>query len=199
MTVSSDAPSDNAVPTELADLRAEVSALSDLFRRRLLEDRTHRHVVDVLLSRAQAAEAGLAAEYLIPVVVQLFRLAERAEMSDTGDPELVDSLIDEMRVILDNCGVTEIADVAVPVDRLAHEVRVVHGTPPGVLHVTVVLHRGYRYLGKVLRPAVVEATYRTDQEGGRTETHELPTDPTLMNESKGPIDNGCHSIIEPYE
>ncbi len=150
------------VQAQLDAMRAEIEALSDLFRRRLLDDRTHRHALDLLHARAQTAEAGLGAEFLVPVVSQLIRLADRAEMHAPHDQCAVGSVVDELRDILRDCGVAEIAAAGVPVDGRIHEVRAVTGARPGALYVERIVHRGYSYSGRTLRPATVDAAYRSE-------------------------------------
>lgn len=154
---------DEDMSMHLDAIRGEVAALKDLFRRRLLDDRANHRALDLLHARAQTAESGLGAEYLVPVVSQLIRLVDRAELRESHDEDFVESLVDEIRVILENSGVEDIRGTDIPVDRRAHEVRLVRGDPPGRLYVESVIRRGYSYCGKILRPATVEAAYRSDE------------------------------------
>ncbi|MFC8530996.1 nucleotide exchange factor GrpE [Nocardia sp. NPDC057227] len=151
--------SDSDLADRIDGVKAELTALTDLFNRRLREDRVNRQLVEALQVRAEAAEAGLATEYLLPVVLQLTRLVDRAEQRPAETDPFVSSLLDEIHVILENCGVRSFGQAREPIDRAVHEMRAVRGEPGGQLLVDVVLRRGYSYMGRTIRAAVVEAVY----------------------------------------
>ncbi|MEV4154897.1 nucleotide exchange factor GrpE [Nocardia salmonicida] len=148
---------DNTVADQLDSIRTELAGLSDLFKRRLLDDRGYRQLVESLQLRAATAEAGLGAEYLLPVVLQLAHLIDRAEQN-CPDP-FVASLIEELHAILETCGVQPFGHPGEPVDPDTHEIRSTSGKPGGPLHVDTLIRRGYTYSGKVVRPVLVDAVY----------------------------------------
>ncbi|MFC4128120.1 nucleotide exchange factor GrpE [Nocardia rhizosphaerae] len=158
---------DSAAPihTHLDEISTQLAGLTDLFTRRLLDDRGYRQLVASLQQRVAVAESGLATEYLLPIALRLARVIDRAELSEPEPDSPLASLVEELEVILDDCGVRPIGRPGESVDPAVHEVRSVRGEPGPTLRVATLLQRGYTWRGTVVRPAWVDAIYADTDHG----------------------------------
>lgn len=144
----------------LATVSGRLDELTDLFRRRLLDDRAKQAVIEDLQARLDRAEAALSAASLKPLVDGLSLVIERLQASDQAD-EFRASITDELEYVLETVGVAAIsAKPGEPVDRLRHRVTSATGNGPE-LRVAELIRSGYEKHGVVLRPATVTAVRAT--------------------------------------
>lgn len=142
----------------LTTLSERLDDLTDLFKRRLLDDRAKQAVIDDLQVRLTAAEKALSAAALKPVVDNLALAIDRIGHAEpTAD--LRDSIAEELEAVIESLGVLSIAPgVGEPVDRLRHEVISASGSGPE-LCVAELNQAGYEKSGVVLRAARVTAVW----------------------------------------
>jgi hypothetical protein len=145
-------------------LAGRLDELTDLVRRRLLDDRDKRRMLDDLSERLRVAEQGMFREVLHPLVVGVAQVLDRCDGYDGAEPDFAASVRDEL---LDLLGRHDVHTVAAdgPVDPARHEVvgvvaaDVVAGgesTLDGP-RVHEVVRRGLRHGEWVFRPARVVA------------------------------------------
>lgn len=141
-----------------ASIEERLDELADLFRRRLLDDRDKRRLIDAACARAQAAEDGMFRQFLHPVVVGLAQVIDRIDAYDGAAREFVESLRDELLDVLGRHGVVPVSGSG-PVDPTRHEVVAIvdDATPEHPMEVERVLRRGFEHAGWVFRPARVVA------------------------------------------
>ena len=122
-----------AVENELHELRSELTALRDLFSRRLMNDKQKAELIHTLTAGANFA-------CIEPFLYDLILLLDRI---DGSDDELVQSVQEELMEILERRGVEKI-EVASEFDpRLC------------AMRIGGVLRSGYTFAGRVVRPAEV--------------------------------------------
>ncbi|MDN3353874.1 nucleotide exchange factor GrpE [Actinomadura sp. DC4] len=140
------------------DLIRILDELRDLFRRRLLDDRDKRLLVEELHDRVRRAEEGVALEYLLPLIFRIMLAVDRLDDYSGADPDFVASVREEMLLAFSQHGIESI-DALGPVDPAFHEVVDVQGGDRTGTELLVgrVIQRGYRYGGRLLRPARVSA------------------------------------------
>ncbi len=140
-----------------AVLLERIEGLTDLFKRRLLDDRAKQAAIEDLQARLTRAEEAAAATALKPIVDGLALVIERLRGAEPSE-SLVDSVAGELEYVLEAVvGATAIS--ALPgeaIDGLRHEVASVSGEGAG-LQVAELIRVGYEKDGVVLRPAVVAA------------------------------------------
>ncbi|GAA3219461.1 nucleotide exchange factor GrpE [Actinocorallia longicatena] len=137
----------------LSDVHQELIELKDLFRRRLLEDRDKKRLIDQLQDKL--ADQGPFREYLQPVVHQLALLIDRIDGYEGPDAEFATSVRDELLETLLGHGVQQ-----VPTDILFHPGchEMVAAEPSEELPhhtITLVRGRGFAHGSWVFRPARV--------------------------------------------
>ncbi len=149
---------------ELAKARAEAAASLDDARRLKAEFENYRKRVQrEQESLTQRASAGLV-DKLLPVL-DSFRLALIAA-DRTKDYEAlvrgVELVYGELRDVMHKEGLEEIEAGGKPFDPEVHEavIEAEGGEPGGEPHVVDVLRTGYRFKGRVLRPAMVKVERR---------------------------------------
>ncbi|MBO0826447.1 MAG: nucleotide exchange factor GrpE [Streptosporangiales bacterium] len=129
--------------------------LTDLFTRRLLDDRAKRETIDALRDELDHSRSGLAAEYLLPLVRSLALVVDRLDRYDGPDADFVTSVRAELLDLLATHGVDEIP-AAGGFDASRHEAvgtRADDAAAPG--EVLELRRRGYVHGATVLRPAQV--------------------------------------------
>ena len=129
--------------------------LTDLFKRRLLDDRQKRATIEALRQDLDTAHRGLAADYLLPLVRGLALVVDRLDRYEGADTEFAGSVRAELVDLLDRHGVTEV-EVSGVFDPTRHEAVDTDTTadvPDG--YVVEVRRRGFAYGDAVLRPAQV--------------------------------------------
>lgn len=151
--------SDTNGSTTLDSVAEQLSALTDLFRRRLLDDRTKQATIEDLQARLGQAESEQAAESLRPLVTRVALVIERLE-STPPSTELNESIVEELHDLLDIHGIRPIG-LGHEVDPRRHEVVSVSGDGP-VLQAGELVRTGYEKDGVVLRPARITAVRIAD-------------------------------------
>jgi len=144
----------------LVDVHQEIIELKDLFRRRLLEDRDKKRLIDQLQDKL--ADKGPFREYMHPVVHQLALLIDRIDGYDGPDTDFSVSIRDELLDVLAGQGVHE-----VPTDVLfdpGHHEMVAAERRADLPHhtITTVQGRGFSHGGWVFRPARVVVSVEPD-------------------------------------
>lgn len=152
----------------LAALAERFDGLTDLFKRRLLDDRSKQFVIEDLQERLTRAEKAALAIALKPIVDGLALVIERVRAMNPDDDLHV---IDELEYLLESVvGVTPIqANAGDRVDRLRHEVASASGDGTELL-VADLVRAGYEKDGVVLRPATITAVRAADVSAPTTES-----------------------------
>lgn len=150
--------------TTLARVSERLDDLTDLFKRRLLDDRAKQAMIEDLQTRLTRADKAASATALKPLVDALSLVIHRLQSSEPS-AELLTSIGNELEDVLEAVlGVVVItANPGDPVDRLRHEVISASGGG-AELRVGVFVRSGYEKDGVVLRPAKVTAV-RVPTEG----------------------------------
>ncbi len=144
------------VPDTDNDVIARIDALHDLFRRRLLDDRDKRAMLQTLAERLELAERRRDSEHLRPLTHHLALVVDRADSAGEDNP-LAQSLADEICDALAAYGVVQVPATG-PVLAGQHEVLDAGGAAPAeALHIVRLVRRGFVKDGVVLRPALVIA------------------------------------------
>lgn len=138
----------------LSSLSEQIEGLTDLFRRRLLEDRTKHATIDDLKARLARAEKALAAESLRPFVTRVALLVERLQSAPPTE-DLRASVIEELTDVLEFFGVITVG-AGDTIDPRYHEIVSVTGEG-SQLRVGELVRAGYQKDGVVLRAARVTA------------------------------------------
>ena len=138
----------------LDSLAEQLAALSDLFRRRLLDDRAKQATIQEMQARLEQAERERAAESLRPLVTRVALVIERLG-STPPSPELSESIVEELDDILGTFGIRSFG-LGPEVDPRRHEIVSVRGEGP-VLKAEDLIRAGYEKDGVVLRPARITA------------------------------------------
>lgn len=165
-----DAAGRDAAGRETAGHHAEEDAvirrldeLTDLFTRRLLDDRVKREAIDTLRDELDRSRAGLAAEYLLPFVRGLALVVDRLDRYDGPDTGFVMSVRAELLDLLATHGVDEVPATGA-FDPARHEAvgsRAEPDAPAG--EVLELRRRGYVRGTTVLRPARVVVNAAEDR------------------------------------
>jgi molecular chaperone GrpE len=139
-------------------LTAEVAALRDLFRRRLVDDRDKRQLYEELFELASLARSDLAAQFVGPILRELLLLLDRIDSvgPTVQGSELVESIRAEVHEILARRLVTQVHSTGRPFDPQVHEVvgqTVTDEVAPGT--VTDEVRSGWTMGVTLLRPARV--------------------------------------------
>lgn len=157
------------VPSALSNIETRLDELTDLFRRRLFDDRDKRRMIDEAQERARAAEAGPFRQFLHPLVAGLALMIDRLDSYQGPDPDFAASIRDELLDVLSRHGVVPVPSAG-PVDLTRHEVVAVEGpvVPDGPMEITRVVRRGFQHDDWVFRPAQVFAAPPADHLPERT-------------------------------
>ena len=139
-----------------ADVSARLDGLTELFRRRLTDDRANRLLIESLTERLRDAERGQFTLYVQPLVVALALALDRADAYEGPGSEFVASLRDEILDILALYGVQQVPAEG-RLDPAMHELVEVEPSEGPELEVTRVLRRGFHRDGGLIRAARVAA------------------------------------------
>ena len=147
----------------------KLDELTDLFRRRLVDDKDKRRLIDSIQRELEVAKRGPFFEIQFPLVRSLFSVIDRVDAYEGPDADFVSSVGEELVEALRRIGVDEVETAGV-VDPAYHEIHIAQGRDnEGIWAVADVLRRGFRFHDRLLRPARVVA--RRDQapkgDGGR--------------------------------
>jgi molecular chaperone GrpE (heat shock protein) len=152
-------------PEGLSAIEARLDELTDLFKRRLFDDKDKRRLIDNVHERLRAAEAGPFRQFLHPVVSGLALVVDRLDAYQGPDPDFAASIRDELLYVLGRHGVLPVPGAG-PVDPLLHEVVAVDGAQDAQMVVSRVVRRGFQHAGWVFRPAQVVAASRPELDHG---------------------------------
>ncbi|MHB8513104.1 MAG: nucleotide exchange factor GrpE [Actinomycetota bacterium] len=147
-------------PDELAQARAEAAARLDDARRIKAEFENYKKRVQRDLESLSRRGSESMIEKLLPVL-DAFQLALIAADRTKDYDALVrgvELVYGEIRDVLHKEGLEEIESLGKPFDPEVHEavMESEHGSADGDPHVSDVLRPGYRFKGRVLRPAMVK-------------------------------------------
>jgi molecular chaperone GrpE (heat shock protein) len=146
-------------------IETRLDELTDLFKRRLLDDKDKRRLIDDAHERLRAAEVGPFRQLLQPVVTGLALVVDRLDAYHGADPDFAASIRDELLDLLNRHGVSTIPDAG-RVDPLLHKVVAVDGAQAAQMMVSRVARRGFQHAGWVFRPAhVVAAPFLEPDQG----------------------------------
>ena len=137
----------NEILDAIENVSEEIRRLSDLFTRRLMEDKQKNVLIDTVTNGAQFA-------FIEPFLSDLILVLDRL---DKEEGEFAESLKDELKDILFRRGVSEI-----PVSEgeafnpsYMKAVRMVESEEVSEVTVNVISRKGYALSGKVIRPTEV--------------------------------------------
>ena len=137
----------------LEEVAAEISALRDLFQRRLLDDKAKARLYDELYAQVEFARQGLVRTQLRPLLGELLHLIDRLQR--VADNDVAESVVEELEEVLRRRDVRPIPSVG-QFDPKYHEaVRTEPAPEPPKGQVIAVLRDGYFIGEEVLRPALV--------------------------------------------
>jgi molecular chaperone GrpE len=140
---------------DLPEVAERLDELTDLFRRRLLDDRDKRRAIDALEQRLEELEPLARGEAAVPLAREMLPLVDRLDGYDGPDASVVSSVVDELLVALARCGIEEIAVDSEFDPRQQEAVEHVGTDDDGSLRVAEVRRRGFRTPYRVLRPSQV--------------------------------------------
>jgi molecular chaperone GrpE len=137
--------------------------LTDLFRRRLIDDREKQRAFDALYRELAQARALADGQHLVPLIRRLINVIDRLT-ADSG--ELAESVAEELTDILAMYEVEEIKPGAELFDPRTQEVAAVVDTADADENGTVAsVHRsGWRLGTRILRPMLVDVRRLPDRD-----------------------------------
>ena len=130
---------------ELSEVREELKALSDLFSRRLMNDKKKNELIQTVTDAANYA-------CIEPFLYDLILLLDRIEGEKD---EVVQSVKEELMEILERRGVEKIKVTREFNSKLNKAVRVTESEEVTSLQVVRIVRNGYTYADRVVRPAEV--------------------------------------------
>ncbi|MFV2198135.1 nucleotide exchange factor GrpE [Nocardiopsis sp. LOL_012] len=153
-----------------AEITDRLDQLTDLFVRRLKEDRQKKELIEDLKDRLRAAEDGAALDRIAPFVTGTVRVVDRIDAhlyehhqyrQGAEEPpylEFMRSVREELLTLLALHEVTQV-DVRGPFDPAVHEVVEVRGESGrnGGIRILGLARRGFRHPSRLVRPAQVVA------------------------------------------
>ncbi|AVM01660.1 hypothetical protein C6V83_16740 [Gordonia iterans] len=157
--------SDGRSEVTLESVDERLTQLTDLFRRRLLEDRGAQASIRELQERNAALEAELSGRNLKPFLSAIGLLAERidSEVLHRGGEAFLESVRDELNAAIESLDVV-VVDTPGDFDSVRHEVIAASGEGPRRI-VTRVIRPGFERNGIPLLPARVEVLRMPEQTG----------------------------------
>ena len=136
----------------LASVAESIEGLTDLFRRRLLDDREKARAFDLLYEELRTARGLIEGEVVLPLARRLFAVIDRIEHADD---DLVASVRDELVGSLGNCGIFDVQPaVGDAFDPSTQEV-IGDVDASSVAIVMGVQRRGWTRNGQLIRTALV--------------------------------------------
>lgn len=144
-----------AGPDALTALQAEVSQLSDLFKRRLLEDRGKNALIETVQEQLRTANDLIRYRDLEALIREALLAIDRLQ-AEPATPELVESAVDELLEVFRRRALVEVDDSG-DFDPRVHEVVGTVNAAGELLPNTIaaIQRKGYRLGDRLLRPAQV--------------------------------------------
>ena len=133
----------------------KLADLSDLFRRRLMDDKDKRRLIEMLQEELHLSKER---SFVDSLLRSLFLVLDRVDAYQGADPEFVASIAAELVEGLRRVGVEEVPAKG-RVDPRIHEVNGVDGSAgtDGTWEIDRLVRRGFRVNERLLRPASVTA------------------------------------------
>lgn len=142
-----------ATPTAVVpdvEIVRRLDELTDLFRRRMLDDRSKTEFLQELQERARTDDRVIVGRLLRPLTLRLLGMVDRIDNAGGPPNPLAESVVDELLMILEEFGIHEISAEGMFDSRLHRVVGgVVDGRPGGTI--ARVDRRGVTLDGIVLR------------------------------------------------
>jgi molecular chaperone GrpE (heat shock protein) len=154
-------------PDGLPDVSRRLDELTDLFRRRLVEDREKQRAFDALYRELTQARAMADGQYLTPMIRRLINVVDRLRATPS---EFAPSIADELAEILAMYEVEEIRPQSALFDPAAQEVaKMIDTAVPEEDGTIAGVHRsGWHQGTRLLRPALVDVhRYRAHEQSGQ--------------------------------
>ena len=139
----------------LVSIEARLDELTDLFRRRLLEDRSKQRALDELYEQLKFARSGLTEQFMTPLVREVLLVCDRLDELSFRVPEC-GSILEELLEPFHRRGLARVdaSDVFDPRIHESHGI-VPTDSPADDGLVAREIRAGYTLDGKVVRPARV--------------------------------------------
>lgn len=156
------------IDDELGALREQLEGLRDLFKRRLLDDRTKQQAFDRLYAELEEAKRWRAQALLRPLLNEIVLLVDRIDsLLENEADEKLELVRSELLETLARRSVEPIQEARGAFDPAVHEVISTEPTDDPALdgHVLRVVRRGYGIDGTLLRPIGVVAATLIDTDG----------------------------------
>ena len=147
----------------LSALQAEVSQLADLFKRRLLDDRSKNALIETVQEQVRVSSDLLRHRDLESLLRESLLAIDRLR-GEPSTPELVESVVDELLEVFRRRRLVEIDDEGIFDPRLHEVVDTV--TAAGDLEphtIAAVQRKGYLLGDRLLRPARVVIAVSSDE------------------------------------
>lgn len=142
-------------PADIQNLSRQLDELTDLFRRRLLDDREKARALTALQGELDHAREGIRRQVLEPVIRQLILVLDRIDATHprTG---FIDSIAAEILELLEQYGVRRVNALHVYDSGIADAIGVYETTDEALDGAVASVERsGYLWSGALLRPAAV--------------------------------------------
>ncbi len=137
-----------------ASLSGQIVELTDLFRRRLLDDREKQRAFDALYEELTRVRAMAEGELALPLARRVFHVIDRL---DATPGDLAESLTEELVDALDAMGIEEVRDAGL-FDPSVHELLApATGQPLAAGQPIKKVRRGWRQGSRLVRAALVQA------------------------------------------
>lgn len=146
----------------LTSLQLEVSQLSDLFKRRLLEDRAKNALIETAQEQLRAANDLLRYRDLEALIRESLLAIDRLQ-TEPATPELVESAVDELLEVFRRRELVEVDDTG-DFNPRVHEVVGTVNAAGDLLPNTIaaIQRKGYLLGDRLLRPAQVTVAVGAD-------------------------------------
>ena len=138
-----------------------VESLTDLFRRRLLDDKDKRRAFDVLYEQVEHSKSQVDGTLLRPLAMDCIRVIDRLDRYNGDEPEFVESLREELFESLSRISIMPIkATLNRMFDPETQEVSEIRECSPDEQDGTIIglVRRGYTHDDRVIRPTLVVIT-----------------------------------------
>ena len=151
-----------ATADALASLKTEVNQLADLFKRRLMEDRSKNALIETVQEQIRVVNDSLRLRALESLFREALLAIDRLQ-NEPSTPELVESAVDELLEVFRRRDLTEVDDEGDFDPRLHEAVATVPANAQLLPNtIAAVQRKGYLLGGRLLRPAQVTVAVSTD-------------------------------------
>ena len=170
MTVTEEVPNADAL---LEEIKTEVANLTDLFRRRLMDDKAKNALYETLQEQAKTSQDLLRYRAFESLFREALLAIDRLQ-SEAITPELVESAVEELLEVFARRTLVPVDDSGEFDPRVHEAVKSIQASDQTAAGSIVAVHRaGYTLDGRLLRPAqvtvAVSASAPADQEAPDTD------------------------------